>query len=322
MSLLERMLGSSPDSEIDPVIDRLVAATDKRLALVKGYRQRLREPVLAARERMRAAVARIPGPTPVTARTWSEDDTVRALFAHRDEVDAAFSHDEGVREYFMMHPAADCIALLGLEQREKRVLAAAMAGDAVQTEVARTTVSFAEPVILAPGADEARVREELAVRALEFLALRALERVGTLRAQRHELEKEQALIRAKLKLAQRRGIGFGSLAGRGESRAELEQDLERTVQELEGAASKQLLPALLDELVAVFTAPDDLLSISSSTLALDAMNFVVEASPQAVVPRVATLRLWQRNPYAVLLARFPNAELKADNRLAEAEKFL
>ena len=314
MSFLERMLGSDPDSGADPVIDRLVAATDKRLALVKGYRQRLREPVLAACERMRAAVARIPGPTVVTARTWSKDDTVRALFAHHDDVDAAFSHDEGAREYFTLHPASDCIALLGLEQREKRVLAAAMAGDMVQTEVARTTVSFAEPVILAPGADEPSVREEL--------ALRALERVGALRAQRHELEKDQALIKAKLKLAQRRGIGFGSLAAKGESRAELEQDLERTVREVEGAASRQLLPALLDELVGVLTAPDELLSISPSTLALDPMNFVVEASPQAVVPKVATLRLWQRTPYAVLLARFPAAELKADNRLAEAEKFL
>ena len=322
MSLLERMLGSSPDSEADPVIDRLVVATDKRLALVKGYRERLRDPVLAARARMRAAVARIPGPTAVSARTWSEDDTVRALFAHRDEVDAAFSQDEGVREYFMEHPASDCIALLGLEQREKRVLAAAMTGDMLQTEVARTTVSFAEPVILAPSPDETAAREELALRALEFLALRALERVGTLRAQRHELEKEQALIRAKLKLAQRRGIGFGTLAGKHESRAELEQDLERTVQELEGAASRQLLPALLDELVGVLGAPDELLSITPSTLALDAMNFAVEPAPSAVVPKVATLRLWQRGPYAVLLARFACTELKADNRLAEAEKFL
>jgi hypothetical protein len=41
-----------------------------------------------------------------------------------------------------------------------------------------------------------------------------------------------------------------------------------------------------------------------------------------MVPKVAWLRLVDRGPFAVLLARFPRAELRADNRLAEAERFL
>ena len=53
------------------------------------------------------------------------------------------------------------------------------------------------------------------------------------------------------------------------------------------------------------------------------MNFVVDAaSPQAIVPKVAILKLVNRGPFAVLLARFPRAELRTDNRLAEAEKLL
>ena len=323
MGLIERMFGSSDTaSPAEHLIDRVVAATDKRLVYVKGYRDTLGEPLLKAAAKMGEAVARIPGPTLVTQKTWSEDETVRALFGHRHDVAATIGNNEGVREFFLAHPAGDCFALLGLEEHRRRVLASAMVGDMLQSEVARTTVSFAQPVILAPSVDEARCRQELVMRALEFLAVRALERVGAMRMQRAELEKEQALLKAKLKLAGRRGVGFGALAGKGESRAELEEDLERTVQELEGAASRQLLPTLLEELAKVFGAPDELLAITASNLSLDAMNFAVEPSPQAVTPKVAALKLWQREPYAILIARFPASELRTDNRLAEAEKFL
>ncbi|MGZ5046764.1 MAG: hypothetical protein ACXWF0_05800 [Usitatibacter sp.] len=325
MSLLKRIFASGADREgaerADPVIDRLVAATDKRLAYVKDYREVLRAPVLAAWDRMVEAVARIPGPTEVSARAWADDTTVRALFARATDVVPAFSNHAGVRAFFEAHPASDCVAMLALEQNERRVLASALHGDSVQAEVARRTVSFTDPQILAPGVDEAAVRGELAQRGLENLAMRALERVGARRAQKHALEKDRALLTARLQLAKRRGAGFGGLEG-GPPLSELERDLERTVRELEQAASRNLLPGLLDELLNVLADPGEHLAVESGTLALDSMNFVVEPGPQAVVPRVAILRLARRPPYAVLIARFPRADLRIEDRLAEAEKFL
>ncbi|HXZ48771.1 MAG TPA: hypothetical protein VEG27_07100 [Usitatibacter sp.] len=326
MSLLARIFGTSPGgegaAEADPLIDRLVAATDRRLAYVKGYRERLRAPVLAARERMREAVARIPGPTEVGTKAWSADTTVRALFARAEDAAAAFSRDEGVRAFFGAHPGSDCFGMLALEQRERRVLTSVLQGESVQAEVARTTVSFTEPQILAPGAGEAAVREELVGRALEYLALRALQAVGAMRAERHELEKERALLQAELKLARKRGAGFGGMAAEGTPAAEIERDLESTVRELEAAASRQLLPSLIEEMARVLGEPRKYLTIEPCTLALDAMNFAVEPSAATTTPRVAILKLVERPPYAVLVARFPHGELRADNRLAEAEKFL
>ena len=68
---------------------------------------------------------------------------------------------------------------------------------------------------------------------------------------------------------------------------------------------------------------DALKAAGASTLAIDSMNFAVEpSSPQAIVPKLAILTLVNRGPFAVLIARFPRAELRADNRLADAEKFL
>ena len=334
MNVLERLFKPSPeraasrhDAELaDPLIDRIVGATDKRLALVKGYRERLRGPVAAAFRALHPLIQQIPGPTEVSPQAWGRDETVRTLFAHGDDTAAAFGNEGDVRDFFALHPVGDCYAMLGLLQVERRVLAPALQGDMVQTEVARTTVSFTEPRVLSPSTDEAAVRDELTGRALVYLALRSLQRVGELRTQKRELEQERALLQAELQLARRRGAGFGAMdkpagASPGDVAA-LEAELERNVHELEKAASRQLLPALLDELCAVLSQPAPHLTLEPCRLALDSMNFAVEPSPQATTPRVSILKLADRGPFAVLIARFPRAALRTENRLADAAKFL
>ena len=334
MKVLERLFKAGPeraasrhDAELaDPLIDRIVRATDKRLALMNGYREKLRGPVAAAFRALHPLIQQIPGPVEASPDAWARDDTLRALFAHRDDIARAFSEDTHVRDFFALHPVGDCFGLLGLLQVERRVLAPALQGDTVQTEVARTTVSFTEPQVLAPSTDEAGLRAELVSRSLEYLALRALTRVGTLRTQKRELEQERALLQAQLQLAKRRGTGLGAMdrsgAAAGGDRAALERDLEATVRELEKAASRQLLPALLDELCEVLVHPQAHLTLAPCTLTLDSMNFAVPASPQATTPRVSILQLADRGPFAVLVARFPRAALRTENRLADAAKFL
>ena len=327
--MLKGLFRSHADREraalADPIADRLVAKTEKRLAQVKDYREALRDPVLDARERLAALIARIPGPVEIGPAAWSRDEGVRPLFAHAADTAKVFSEDEGVRSFFAVNPAADCFGMLALQQLEKKVLATVPQGD-LQVEVARTTLSFGEPQILAPARDEAAVREELVIRALEYLALRAMEQVGTMRSERRELEKERALLQAEVRVAQRRGAGFGAMGDAGGARgdlAALEADLARTAAALEKAASQNLLPILLEELLGAFARPGEHLSIEPCTVTLDAMNFVVPPSPQAVTPRAATLRLGPRGPFAVLIARFARAELRErEDRMAEAAKYL
>lgn len=308
----------------DPLIDRIVAATDKRLALVKGYREGLRGPVAQAFRDLHPAIRMIPGPTEVSAEAWRGDETVRALFAREEDVAAALGKDGDVRDFFASHPSGDCFGLLGLTQVERRVLAPALQGDTLQTEVARTTVSFTQPRVLAPAADERAVRDELMARALEYLGLRALERVGALRTQKRELEQECALLQAELRLARRRGAGFGAMddsAAPGDAAA-LEHDLQAKVQELGKAASRRLLPALLDELRGVLTHHSQHITLEPSKLALDSMNFAVAPSAQATAPRVFMLTLAARGPFAVLVARIPRTAPRTGDRLADAAKFL
>jgi hypothetical protein len=271
-------------------------------------------------------VARVPGPVEVSARSWAQVEGLKPLFAHANDVAASWSGDEAVRAFFDRHPTSDCYGMLALLQSERRVSAVVQQGD-MQVEVARTTVSYSEPQVLAPATDEAAVRNELTLRALEYLAMRALEQVGALRAQKRGLERERALLQAQLQLAQRRGRGLGGVAAAasagGPDPREVERELTRTVGELQQVATRNLLPALLDAVLAALAAPEQHLSIEPCTLALDPMNFAVAPSPQALTPCVATLKLAARGPFAVLIGRFPRTALRPpENRLAEAARYL
>ena len=300
----------------DPLIERLVEVTGGRLALVDGYRRTLRLPVVAARERLAERLAAIPGPVEVSPEAWSQEPGLKALFAHAEDAAQAWSGDEGVRAYFERYPGADCYGLLALRQTERRVLATVQSGESLQAEVARTTVSFGEPRVLAPAADAQRVREELVTRALEYLALRAMERVGAVRARKRTLAAEKAMLQAQLRLAERRGHGLGAIASAG-------RDFVHVEGELEALASRDLVGAVLEELLAALARPEEHLAIEPCRLTLDAMNFAVAASPGAVTPCAATLTPAGRGPFAVLVARFPRAALRApENRLAEAVRYL
>jgi hypothetical protein len=216
--------------------------------------------------------------------------------------------------------------MLALLQAEKKVLGTVQQGD-MQVEVARATVSFGEPQVLAPAGDEAAVRNELTLRALEYLAMRAMEEVGAARAQKRELEKERSLLQAQLQLARRRGRGLGTVAagpaGAEVDPKEVERDLARTVGELEQLASRNLLPELLDALLEALARPEEHIRIEPCRLTLDPMNFRADPGPQAVTPAVAMLQLARRGPFAVLIGRFPRAALRPpENRLAEAARYL
>ena len=322
----ERQEAARASRVADPIIDRLVEATDRRLGQVDGYRARLRMPVLEARERLGEMIGVIPGPFEVSAQSWSAIDRMKPLFVRGEDAAAAWSNDERVTRYFERHPMSDCLGMLALLQTERRVLGTVQQGE-LQVEVARTTVSYSEPQVLAPAADEAAVRNELTMRALEYLAIRAMEEVGSVRAQKRELEREKSLLQAQLQLARRRGKGMGGIAApaaaAGRDPREIERELTRTVAELEQAASKNLLPALLEAFLAALAAPAKHLSIEPCTLALDAMNFAVAPSAQSVTPCVATLKLANRGPFAVLVGRFPRAALRPpESRLAEAARYL
>jgi hypothetical protein len=303
--------GDSPDALGGRVLGRLAAATDARLASVREL-EALRVPALAAHDYVREAVARVPGVVEVSARAWSADATLRALFARGDDPALTVNGDGAVRTWLEAHPSADCVALLTFEQHDRRVPPSILASDVAGDDVARTHVRFSNPRVMAPAADETSVREELVGRAIDHLALRALEQAGMDRA---EADSAARLCDARLRLARRRGMGFTAIAmddgvDAGEDEV-FERELEASVGALENAPEAGVMERLIEALHSVLSAPHEQMRIEACEFALDAMNLVAAAGPGAVIPRVAMLQLAGHAPYVVVVARFPRPERRS-----------
>jgi hypothetical protein len=335
MGLLDWVFGGEPQRRVAPrddavaieIVDRIVAATDKRLRSVSGYQKKLRDPALATLAHLRGIADGIPGPIDVNARAWTDNPEIRALFAKPQDVAAAFSRDAGVRACFASSTEPACLGILGLARIERQVFAPAQHGESVQHEVARTTVSFGDTRILAPATDPMAVRVELGKRAIDYLGLRALAQMTADEQTRKDLEQERALLKVRLQLAEqgRAGLaGITATAAAPVDRAALAGKLAENERALAAHAATGLMARFLDILRDVLTNPGVHLRLEACTVPLDAMNYrVADEASAAVVLKLRELVLPERPPYAVMVARFPRAELlPVEDAMAQAERYL
>jgi hypothetical protein len=336
MGLLDWVFGGAPQRKVPPrddavakeIADRIVAATDKRLRSVSGYEKTLREPALATLAYLRGIADGIPGPIDVNTRAWTDNPQIRALFAKPQDVAATFSRNPGVRDCFARTTEPKCLAVLGLARSERQVFAPAQQGDAIRQEVAQTTVSFGDPRIIAPATDPLAVRVELGKRAIDFLALRALAQITAFEQERKELEQERALLRMRLQIAEQSHAGFTDFTAAPSaapaSRTALAARLKENEKALAAVASTGLLSRFLDIVRDVLMDPGAHLRLEPQRIALDAMNYrVADEAAAAVVLQLSELIIPERPPFAVMVARFPRAELlPAEDALAQAERYL
>jgi hypothetical protein len=336
MGVLDWVFGGQKGRKVPPrddalakeIVDRVVAATDKRLRSVAGYEKTLREPALATLAYLRGIADGIPGPVDMNTRAWTDNPQIRALFAKPQDVAATFSRDAGIRNCLARSADPECLAILALARKERQVFAPAQKGDMIQHEVAQTTVSFGDARILAPATDPIAVRVELGKRAIDFLALRALAQMTAHAQERKDLEQERALLKVRLQIAEQGHAGFTDLtaatAVATPSRAALAAKLAENEAALAALASTGLMTRFLDIIRDVLVNPGAHLRLEPRTIALDAMNYrVADEAAATVVLQLRELMLPERPPFAVMLARFPRAELlPAEDALAQAERYL
>jgi hypothetical protein len=334
MGLLDLLFGGreKPAAEDDElaaaIIDRIVAATDKRLALVSGYRETLREGALSTLAHLREIALALPGPVDVGAAAWARDRSLRPLLARADDAPRVFSGSREVRAFFRDSVAECCFALLAFKHAERHVLAPAVSGDGIRQDVARTAVSFDHPRVLAPAEHLKSLRIDVGKRMIDFLALEAMARITSITDERKALEAERALLKVRLQLCEGGGHGLAGLADHAEHKAvdpaALRRDLDANAAALAAHSPAGLMKDLLGIVRGVLADSAAHLRLETRTLALDAMNFVVEP-PETPDFTVAIADLWVngRGPFTTLVARFPRADLLPERDLAaDAEKFL
>lgn len=328
------MASSADRQRIDEFVERVVQTTNPKLRFARDYRKRLRPVVATSLAHVRNLVASMPPVREASAAAWSGDAYMQTFFATADSLVQVFSRSPDLRAHFERNPLDDdAYAVLGMEMNERKTLGMALEGGAVRGDVAQTTISFGDHAIRIVGCNESDLRTEIEQRLIDQLALAGLADVIADQSRRKDLEHERALLKSRLLLQERNGVGMSATLGGddmapGET-ARLRSQLEDNTKELDNLGhGAELLDRELDSITKVLASPAEYLSVASRRMRLDRMNIMIDEKNNETGHEFEFLvaRLPGNTPprdRAFSLVRFPRAELLPTRRFSDdAARFL
>lgn len=268
--------GRYPEDVVRKAIERTVDGTDPWLRSVTGYRKMLRPAVIRAMDHVSSLVDALPPPILVNRESLRENPLVRAFFTSPAEMRGILDTDSSLANFMRGADAGASlvIALLLLEKKETRIFGVEMSGERVVRDVPQILVSFESHRLMDPTGEEGQTRLRLKKRALDYLIRVALQRISAAKSERKDLERRNALLRAKLDMLRREGWGFnGDSQSPEEDRTVLEGNLRRIEARLAALGSdERVLSSYLDMVIDVLARPEEHLRGGKETLVTDAMG--------------------------------------------------
>jgi len=275
--------------QIAETVERVVQTTNPRLRFVSSYKKRLAPAVTESLNYARDIVAGFPAPHETSETGWNSDPCMRAFFATTDEIKKSFSRSQELRAYFNQNPGAQkAYALLSMAMTERRTLGMELEGEIIRRDVPQTTMSFGDYRIRFCMPTEPDLREEIQRRIVDQLALEGLAHVVEERTSREKLEQVRALLKMRLRLLEKQGMGMRTALGDAAAVTDqgevirLQAQLEENTQKLDDAGiGSEILARELECIRAVLAEPAQNFQISNQRLRLDRMNIMLaENNPQ------------------------------------------
>jgi hypothetical protein len=289
MGLLDRLFGRreerAEDDLLNRALDRTVEVVEPKLALTRDWRKRLAPGVEAAIEVARDAAQRLRDIHDLSAAAWAADRVIRAAFANADGIPQTLARSQELKRFFRSKDAGEeAFAVLGMAFEQKRVLGAALQGDAVIRDVARTQAIFGDHRIRIVAATADDLRRTSGARLFNELLLAATRRMAEVDKQKKDLEVTRALLQAKLRMLEHNETSFSADLDSGEperddpaaERAQIEQRLAAmtgAMGQLGGGVEglERQLEIVRDTLLSA----REVVTIEDRRLRLDAMNTVL-----------------------------------------------
>ncbi|REG49242.1 hypothetical protein B0G80_5591 [Paraburkholderia sp. BL6669N2] len=319
--------GEATARETREALDRILNLAPQ-LRLVTNHAARLAPAIRCALEYVRALTEDVPIAREASAAAWSSDPHIHAFFAVSEDVTRALSRSAELRAYFDRNALdREAFILLGMAMTERRTLGVAQHGDAVRTDVERTTVSFGDHQVRVCERNESELRDEIVLRVVEQLALEALDRIAADVSRRGLLEQERALLNTRLMLLGRQGKGMNSLldgnrlSGVGEMAA-LQAQLEENNRKLAGLGLKtDALEREISMVCEMLTSPGPYIQVEKRTLRLDRTNVIVDDDHQResteIQVHLARVPGALQESRAFCLVRFARSDLHAVPRMSD-----
>jgi hypothetical protein len=265
LKLLQSIFGSGfagsnySQSMVKAAIEHSVDFTDPLIRLVTGYKKKLRPAVIRALDYVGALVDAMPLPVMLDRKGYDNDPRLRTYFISFDDMQKIIDGDQNLRNYRREHdePLPRVYALMVMDKQERAILGVELSGDIVMHGVPQVTVSFDSHQFIDPCGDENETRLQLKHRALDHLLSLALRRITVVKTERVTLKRDRALLRSKLDLLQRTGLGF-SKAKTDEQIgiADAEELLKKIEAELIELGDDRISEVYLDIVIDVLSRPE------------------------------------------------------------------
>jgi hypothetical protein len=318
---------AEPDrARVREAVERIVALSP-HLRMARRYESRLEPAVRVALRYVSGIVAAIPPAREASADAWSHDPYIRAFFTGADAVAPVLSRSRDLRAFFEQNPGLpEAWAVLGMAMQEKRVLGAALEGETMRRDVVRETLSFSDHQVRMCGRSEDELRDEIVRRLVAQLGLQGMARYAAEQTQRGMLESERALLRTRLRLLEREGVGAlvggandesdaGELARLQEAIAGNEEAIQRL------GLRSEALDRELAEVCAVLADPGAHLFVNARRCVLNRMNVVLPPGSldagDEVVFQVAQVPTVPPQLRAFTLVRFARSDLHSPSGLLD-----
>jgi hypothetical protein len=321
--LLDRLRGRYArldEQDIERAIDIVVEQTDPRLRFVRGFRRKLRKPVVRSLVYVDDLVTRIPGPFEISRKAYGSDPQVNALFGSADDIETLFARSKMLQEFFRDTPGCGRVCVpLAMQRQEKRILGMALSGDIVRRDVVRTAVNFSGHRLgIVCAENEAELRSKLKWRGIHSLAVTALENITSLKTRTAGLEEERALLGKKLRDVQAQHSGLDALAGLpseySQEQQALKQRLEDTGKKLQEARTGvATLVDYLDQVTQVLNHPSRYLRVRRNSVTVDRMGIKLDGMSHEQGGEVfsATLTMGTQPEFEIILAAFQRSGMAA-----------
>jgi hypothetical protein len=300
-------------------VERVVDGTDGRIRLITGYRKKLQDVIGAALEYADELVNRIPGAIEVSSRTFATDPYVNAFFADTRDLRSIFSHSSEIREFIedSTHwEISQFCALLCMQMSEKSVLGMELAGDMLKKDVLQVAVNFSDHRIYSPAPTEAETREGLKHCLFEGLVTNTLERIIRLRLENRRLQTQRQILQARMResrysLDRQENLASNGARDRGEMESARLQL--RKMDELANASRAADPQASLDQVISVFSHPEDFVRLRKHSVRLNRMCIKVDDDDPRAGNTIdlTEVTIGNEAPRVIALAKFPRDELQS-----------
>jgi hypothetical protein len=302
-------------TEVINTVESVVDGTDSKIRLVPGYKKKLQNSVQSSLEFADDLVNQIPSSIEVSRSTFTTDPHVNAFFTNVTDLQSIFSRSSEIHDYMedSHDSSAHCCALLCMARTEKTVMGMELSGDMLKRDVMQVAVSFSDHRIYSPAPSEPEAREGLKLCLLQGLVSNALERVAKLRLASHHLRSQHQMLHARLRRYQQKSRDIKPRVLMDDSTL---RDMEETSRELEGIEQQimkipRLTPqVVLEQVVDVFSQPDDFVRLSKSSLRLNKMGIKIsdDSTQPGNLLDLTEVTIGDDRPRVVTLATFPKKE--------------